>query len=1172
VHFLHHNWKLVAFGLLLFSFQSFGQNAGYRFERLTIDQGLSQNTVTDLAQDQQGFIWIATLDGLNRFDGLACKVYRNEVNNPFSLRSNAVNTVFVDSQGTLWVGTRRGLHYLDRQTDRFHLVEDSVLLPPNLSRVTDIAEDNQQQLWVGFDGNGLLRIDLKSPQRPLKLYQKDPANPTSLPDAQIYALHTDQRGKLWLGTESSFLVSFDPQTEQFAKHHYLDTAQSRTDDALTSVSSDAQGRIWFSSFMNGVFALDPQTSKVVNFTHNGGANSISENSISEVLVDREGIVWIGTSIKGLDRLDPRTGQITHFTHDPSAANSLSLNEIYALFEDQQGFLWVGTYNGGVNKMDRNRSKFSHYYHLKENPNSLSGNGMRGIRQDQRGLLWVGTTGAGLNLIDRAKGQFTHFLPPPEVAANATSITTVARQKLPYLAEERINVLTEDRDGNVWVGLLNRGLQKFTPRPDPATGQLTWDTELYQHVEGNYQSLAHNSIRSLYYEAASHSLWMGTLMGLSRLDLRTNAFTHYGSLISHPDSLSHSIVRHIVADPLKPHWLWVATEGGLNVLDRQTGKFRRYVNNAKDPTSLSSNLVTCLLVEPLGRVWAGTAGGGLNLLDRETGKFTYFTETDGLPNNYIYGILQDRQGKLWLSTNRGLACFDPSARQSTNYLAADGLQSNEFNVYSFHQNAKGEIFFGGINGFNSFWPDSLKASDFQPKVVLTDFKLFNRPVAVGDGSPLRQQISQAAEVVLQYQDYVFSFDFAALDHSKPSKIRYQYQMEGFDDAWIDTDATRRTATYTNLPPGDYTFRVRGTNADGVWSPHEARITVTVKPPFWQTWWFRLLMLAAGLLAIYGIFRWRVRQVEAQKTKLEAQVALRTAEVVKQKDELQAKQGEINQQKQALEQSYAQLSDKNRHIMDSIRYAQTIQSTILPPEEEFCQHFAEHFVIFKPKDIVSGDFYWLAHLPASEAAPATTWLATIDCTGHGVPGAFMSMMGHGFLSEIVEREGVGDPAQVLTLLNERVRAALKQSNGSGLNNDGMDACLCALERQPNGQAKLTYSGARRPLLIRLATNGRLIEFKADRKSVGGGASPADQETFSTQTWLLQPGDSLYLGTDGFSDQNNDHRRKLGRSRLHEVLTQNGHLPMRMQGQVLSELLETHRGKQPLRDDITLVGVRV
>jgi serine phosphatase RsbU (regulator of sigma subunit) len=561
-----------------------------------------------------------------------------------------------------------------------------------------------------------------------------------------------------------------------------------------------------------------------------------------------------------------------------------------------------------------------------------------------------------------------------------------------------------------------------------------------------------------------------------------------------------------------------------------------------------------------------------VLDRQTGRFRYYTETDGLPNNYIYGILPDRKGRLWLSTNRGLCQFDPQTGATTNYQASDGLQSNEFNVYSFHQSPQGEMFFGGINGFNSFWPDSLRASDFQPPVVLTDFKLFNRPVAIGGRSPLAQHIGLASEVVLSYQEDVFSFDFAALDYSKPGKIKYQYRMEGFDQSWIETDATRRSATYTNLPPGEYVFRVRATNADGAWSQNQAQVKVVVLPPYWQMWWFRSLVLAALLGLAYSFFRWRVSRIEAQKARLEHQVALRTAEVVKQKDELQAKQTEINAQKQTLEQSYAQLSEKNRHILDSIRYAQTIQSAILPPAEELAQCFTDHFVIFRPKDIVSGDFYWLASMPANGDIPATTWLAVVDCTGHGVPGAFMSMMGNSILGEVVERERVSDPAHILTLLNERVRAALKQASGGSLNNDGMDVCLCGFTTLPDGQVQLAYSGARRPLFVWQAAAGQLAHLRADRKSIGGGTDPADQAEFTTQHLELQPGDVVYLSTDGFADQNNAQRRKLGRSRLLTTLAHHGHLPLAQQAEILANLLDDHAQGSPSRDDITLVGVRV
>jgi serine phosphatase RsbU (regulator of sigma subunit) len=541
----------------------------------------------------------------------------------------------------------------------------------------------------------------------------------------------------------------------------------------------------------------------------------------------------------------------------------------------------------------------------------------------------------------------------------------------------------------------------------------------------------------------------------------------------------------------------------------------------------------------------------------------------------------------------LSKFNPDKKVFTLYTAADGLQGNEFSQNSNAKLKNGEMVFGGLNGINIFHPDSLKSNPFIPPVVFTDFQIFNKSVGIGDkGSPLKEHIAFTNELTLSYRKSVFSFEFAALNYLTSENNQFAYKLEGFEKNW-NFVGNERKATYTNIDPGDYIFKVKASNNDGVWNEEGIAVKITITPPFWKTWWFKTLIAVVVIGGAVSYYKIRMSVVKAQKAELEKQVKERTAEVVQQKEELQAQAEnlqvanhelhekqeeilqqteEILQQRELLEAQRDSLEITNNKVMSSINYAKTIQKAILPADSKIKKFVQEHFVIYRPKDIVSGDFYWFTNIPKEELADQQradiSFFATIDCTGHGVPGAFMSIIGNTLLNEIVNIKGIHDPAQILEALDKGVRKLVDKSDG--VNTAGMDVCLISVEKIANDQVKILFAGAKRPLHY-IKNGTEIIEtLEGDRRSIGSESKV--EKPFTTKEIIAACGVTLYLSSDGYSDQNNPAREKMGSVRFKALLKEAFNNPLALQKAFLEKALDDHQKDAEQRDDIALFGVKI
>jgi PAS domain S-box-containing protein len=851
------------------------QEEPFQVRRLANQEGLSQNAVNCIIQDRKGFMWIGTQDGLNQYDGLRFTVYASDPEDPHSLPDGNILALHEDGQGNIWIGTLAGgLNRLDRETRKITSFRYERGNPNSLAndRVTSICEDNSGHLWVGTYGGGLDRFDPAS--KKFTHYRNDLKNPNSLINDRINCLIRDSSGLLWVGTFDG-LDRFNPGSGEFVHfRHDPHDAASLNDNQVVAICEDRSGNLWIGTENGGLNEYLLRQKIFISFGNNTqDPLSFSSNSIRALFKDSRGLIWIGTRRGGLSLLNSETHKVTRYRYDAKNPNGLSSDDIRFFYEDRTGMIWIGTFGGGLNCYNPAKKAFIHYTRQEGDPQSLAGYAVRAIYQDRLGNFWIGTFN-GLNRFDPKTKRFNLYQYNPGASQG--------------LSSNLVYCITEDRQGALWVGTQGGGLNRFDPRANLWTH--------YLHNPKNPGSLSDDIVNTIFFNRGG-VLWVGTLLGLDRFDRSKNSFSHYQNDPNDPASLSDNDVRVVYED--RSGKMWIGTRnGGLNAFDRSTGKFRRYQHDPENPQGLSNNCVFCIHEDRSGIIWLATRGGGLSRFNPATETFSHYTVKQGLPNNVVYGILEDDPGNLWLSTNRGLACFNPNTQKIKKYDVRDGLQSNEFNFGAYCKAKNGEMLFGGINGFNIFHPSDLKDNPHIPPVVITDFQIFNKSVPLGQGPGgrpiLKKCITESEAVTLSYGENVFSFEFAALDFIMPDRNEYAYKMDGFEKDW-NYVGQRHFVTYTNLPPGRYVFRAKGSNNDGVWNEEGVALKITITPPFTQTIWFRGGAILAGLLLILSYIQLRTRAIRQKNIQLEENVQERTSEL--QKEIQERRQAEQIIQKEA-----------------------------------------------------------------------------------------------------------------------------------------------------------------------------------------------------------------------------------------------------------------------------------
>jgi len=829
---------------------------GFKFSHLTAEDGLSQSVVNCIYQDARGFMWFGTQDGLNKYDGYNFIIFKHDPQDLNSISNNYINSLYEDAEGILWIGTNGGgLNTYDRNTNTFRVFKSDPLDSNSLSdnRVRQVIEDKEGILWIATD-HGLNSYNKKT-GRFIRYYQEK--NHTDfLQNDMIFSLFIDMEGTLWIGTKGGGLHSYDKQKKVFRNYQDMDedgNPKVKYRNWVKCIFEDRSGTLWIGTDGGGLCIYNRKNQRWKYYKNDkNDPYSLSNNRVFSICQSASGKIWVATLGGGINIYDSTLDGFLRYMNVWGNPKSLNDNNVRCLYEDNASTIWIGTGFGGINAYHKTAGKFRHFQKVKDAENSIKNNTIYALMHDSNGLLWIGTGGGGLSTYNSKTGIYKHY------------------DKLSTVKNNSVLSLCEDRDGIIWVGTYGDGLNAYNKK-----------TKAIRHYSQDNNSLSNNTVLCIY-EDHNGLLWIGTYGGLNVFDKKTETFKIY----TKDDGLAGNIIYCIYQDEAEV--MWIGTDGGgLSKLDPNTSEIENYLKKEGE-NSISSNTVNCIYDDHMGNLWLGTTNG-LNKFNVETGVFTHFYERDGLPNDYIYGILADKNGNLWMSTNKGISRAALGARASTalvfrNYDINDGLQSNEFNQGAYYLSNNGQMYFGGINGFNSFYPDEIKDNPFIPPIVITSFKIF------GEDVKLDTNIINKRFIELSYKDDFFSFEFVALNYIFPSKNQYSYKLEGFDKGWTPA-ALRRYASYTNLSGGDYIFKVRGANNDGLWNEEGAMIHIRVIPPFWKTKLFYTLCILLGIIGIFSFIKLRTRKIEKEKKILEAKVAERTRE----------------------------LAQKNKDITDSINYA-------------------------------------------------------------------------------------------------------------------------------------------------------------------------------------------------------------------------------------------------------------
>jgi len=765
-------------------------------------------------------MWFGTNDGLNKYDGYTFTTYKNIPDDSTSLSNNKITSIVEDLDGNLWVGTYvGGVNRFDRDLKQFLRYEHYDSVPGSLSsnQVEDLLCDKEGRLWVGTN-NGLDQLSSD-----LNTFLHYNISTGHLKSNIVRALAEDRKENIWVGTQNS-LSKINFKTNRTS--HYFpdkDNPNSLIWNQINTLYCSKIGDLWVGGRDDYLIKYNEKKNQFIRYrlTNSDGQFLWRSGEIKSIFEDRNGDLWIATRKNGLKKFNVKEDLFSQYLNNPLVSSSLSYNTLYSVYIDKSNLLWVGTFGTGLNKHSLNSKNIKLFRSDPFNTNSLSNSSLREIYEDDSGVLWIGSY-SGLNSYNKETNKFTRHEGG---------------------SENIYSICPDNNDTNfLRIGTEGQGLLRFN--------KFTGLFELMESKRFNNISIL--SIK----DDQKGNLWLGTDQGLLQFVVATQEFKLFSYFKLDNESISKGMVTFVYID--KSGVLWAGTEFGLNEFSFETTKFKMYLHNSNDPNSLSNNYIKSIFEDSNGALWIGTNGGGLNKLNSNTESFVQYDESEGLPSSVIYGILEDDMGDLWLSSKNGLTRFNPKTMAIKNFTVKDGLQSNEFNTNSFFKSKSGEMFFGGIEGLNSFYPNEIKILPYNPPVVITSFKKFDKEVN------FEYDLSELKIIKLNSKEDFVSFEFSSLNYNNPEKNKYRYKLEGFDKKWVEA-GPRRYASYTNLDGGNYTFKVKGTNSDGVWSTHEASIQLYVQAPFWKMVWFYLLIGLIVSTSIYIGFRIRLKQVKLEARK-------------------------------------------------------------------------------------------------------------------------------------------------------------------------------------------------------------------------------------------------------------------------------------------------------------------
>ncbi|HJX72079.1 MAG TPA: two-component regulator propeller domain-containing protein, partial [Bacteroidales bacterium] len=794
------------------------QSDNIKFTRIDINKGLSHNQVNCILKDSKGFMWFGTLSGLNRYDGYHFKVFRNQLKDSASINDNYINTLLEDHNGRIWVGTREGFVIYHPEYESFNRNVAGYLhdLGIPAESIIDLFKDRGGNVFFITSLNQLYKYQV-STGTAIHINRKS-ADTIAAPSARILTVAENLEGNLWAISNTGILELLDGKSYKLLQRDYTIYHQFPKEylDYRLFVDSDNDLWIYATNSARGLYIYHSDTRTFFHYSTNSPKYRISSDIIRGLVQDDNGIIWVGTDHGGLNLISKENSTVRNLTTNLYDERSLSQNTITALYKDNIGIIWAGTFKKGVCYYHEDVVKFRLIKHQTSDPKNINYDDVNCFSEDADGNLWIGTNGGGLIYYDRKNEKFVYYRHDP--------------YNINSLSNDVIVCMYMDSKEMLWIGTYFGGLDRFDGSRFAH----------FRHDPKNLHSISDDRVWDIY-EDTDNNLWIGTLGGgVNVFNRKTGVFRHFRYADS--TTITSDYISSIKEDRIGN--IWLGTAVGINVYNRVTKTFSYYASDDSNQGSLSNDNINYVMPDSRGTIWVGTREG-LNMYDWRTNSFKVFRQEDGLGDNSVFSIIEDFGGNLWLGTTNGLSCLMISSKEGSdsrifkfkNYDESDGLQGKEFNKGAAFRTRKGELVFGGTNGFNIFYPRNINVNLREPDIVFTDFQIFNNSIDVNKKINgriiLNKSITEIKEIILKYHENVISLEFAALDYFQPEKNKYEYMLEGFNSSWMSVDANLRKATYTNLNPGEYVFRVRASNNEGYWNTKGTELNITILPPFWKT---------------------------------------------------------------------------------------------------------------------------------------------------------------------------------------------------------------------------------------------------------------------------------------------------------------------------------------------------
>ncbi|MCG8576224.1 MAG: hypothetical protein MI810_15140 [Flavobacteriales bacterium] len=857
---------LILLSFLLFSTASLSQQKSIKFDKLSIEDGLSQSSVSAILQDRYGFIWIATQDGLNRYDGYEFKTFKNDPNNLNSIPNNYIHNLLEDKEGNLWFGTNRGIGKLNPLTHRIEKVNRGTFPALRGYVFIDLAFDSQGHLLALSDKHGINKINLKT--KKVDIIKSIKGN------FEFSALHIDANGELWVGTKTGHVYHAPPPYEHFQHINYNDIFSV---SAINKISTGGNGYILVSS-ENGLYTID----------ENYRLNTISMhpylrvNNIRCAYVEDSAHTWIGTAEHGLLLLQKnKKGKesVYQYKKNPYDASSITDDEVKTIYEDQSGVFWLGT-GKGISKFDKYKQGFTTVSLNNDPKKGLIDYSVWSFAEDSLGNIYVGTQ-KDLTIYDPRRKRFHHIFRDRN-------------------EQSRLLKIHIENPRRIWLGYED-GLYLLTIR-DLINEDYSFEKIPFLGEENDRKVIVYQ-----IEPAEDNNLWIGSKAGLSILNKNTLECTFYKASDGGHQSIGEGSVKNIYRDLSGKVWIVTSDQGLYNIIEKVDGTF--YFRHIPIINHTESNShITCILQTEKNNLWLGTYGEGIKLLNLRSKRTINYTETEGLSNNVVYGLLEDSEGNIWASTNKGISKFNPKTERFTTYGVRDGLQSNEFNTNAYMKSRSGKLYFGGINGYNIFNPKEININPHPPNVIISSVVL--TPKGLGEKEIIISNVYDSVSLDLNYDQNDLSFEFFATNFSNPGKNRFKFILKGHEENY--TYVENENKVHYILPHGNYIFEIYAQSADGVWSKRPAIVTVNINPPFWLTWWFRIVAIVLLTAASLFIYRRRVDTIRRQKVRLEIEVVKRTRQVTEQNKKIQDQKQKVEIQKAKIEHQKELLENEKEKV--------------------------------------------------------------------------------------------------------------------------------------------------------------------------------------------------------------------------------------------------------------------